>query len=80
MSNAKTGLASAVGALVGGALGAVAGNYAAKYRPRARYVTFRGSSVEDAMVVGGATGAVLGAFIGGTMAGEESPPPQLPSR
>jgi hypothetical protein len=33
--------------------------------------------MEDAMVVGGATGAVVGAFIGGTVAGEESPPPQL---
>jgi hypothetical protein len=32
--------------------------------------------VEDAMVVGGAAGAVVGAFIGGTIAGDD-PPKQL---
>jgi hypothetical protein len=32
--------------------------------------------LEDAMVVGGATGAVVGAFLGGTIAGED-PPKQL---
>jgi hypothetical protein len=30
------------------------------------------------MVIGGATGAVVGAFIGGALAGNE-PPPQLPA-
>jgi len=71
MSNYKTGLAAAAGALVGGALGAAAGFYAQKYRPR------RGGNVEDAMVVGGAAGSTFGAFIGAAVAGEE-PPPQLP--
>jgi hypothetical protein len=27
------------------------------------------------MVIGGATGAVLGAFVGATVAGEDPPPP-----
>lgn len=71
MSNYKTGLAAAAGALVGGALGAAAGFYAQKYRPR------RGGNIEDAMVIGGATGATLGSFIGASVAGEE-PPPELP--
>jgi outer membrane lipoprotein SlyB len=66
MSNAKTGLAAAAGALLGGALGAAAG----KYTPTR-------VSKKDAMVVGGAAGATLGAFIGATVAGEE-PPPELP--
>jgi uncharacterized membrane protein YfcA len=86
MSNAKTGLWSAIGALLGGAAGAAAGKYAVEARPRYRYAQQRpmrrspgGSEVEDAMVVGGAAGAVLGAFIGGTAAGED-PPPQLPSK
>jgi len=84
MSNAKTGLVSAIGALLGGALGAAAGKYAVEARPRYRYAEQRpmrrgpgGTEVEDAMVVGAASGAVLGAFIGGTVAGED-PPPQLP--
>jgi hypothetical protein len=33
--------------------------------------------MEDAMVIGGATGAVVGAFVGGTL-GSDDPPPQLP--
>jgi uncharacterized membrane protein YfcA len=74
MSNAKTGLLSALGALVGGAAGAAAGHYAAKYRPRARYANApRAQEVEDAMVIGGAAGAVVGAFIGGTVAGDDEP-------
>ena len=84
MSNAKTGLVSAIGALLGGAIGAAAGKYAIEARPRYRYANAPapmrrrpgGSEVEDAMVVGAASGAVLGAFIGGTVAGED-PPPQL---
>ena len=79
MSNAKTGLWSAIGALVGGAAGAMAGKYAAEYRPGVRYTASnrgRGQEIEDAMVVGGATGAVVGAFIGGTAGGVEEPPPQ----
>ena len=74
MSNAKTGLMSALGALIGGALGATAGHYAARARPR------RAGSVqeiEDAMVVGGATGAVVGAFFAGTAAGAETPVAQV---
>jgi hypothetical protein len=78
MSNAKTGLWSAFGALVGGAAGAYAGKYAAEMRPRVRYsAESGGADVEDAMVIGGAAGAVVGAFIGGT-AGAEEPPKQLP--
>lgn len=92
MSNAKTGIFSALGALVGGLAGAAAGRYAAESRPRHRYSygdeqrpgrrAPAGSEVEDAMVVGGATGAVVGAFLGGTLAGEPEPaptthPPQL---
>ena len=89
MSNAKTGLVSAIGALLGGALGAAAGKYAVEARPRYRYANappFRrgpgGSEVEDAMVTGGAAGAVFGAFVGGALAGEDPPPPtpQLPAK
>jgi hypothetical protein len=77
MSNAKTGLLSALGALVGGAAGAYAGKYAAELRPRVRYAAEGGADVEDAMVVGGAAGAVLGAFIGGTVGSDDpAPPPQ----
>lgn len=80
MSNAKTGLWSAFGALLGGAAGAFAGRYAAEMRPRVRYVTEGGGAeIEDAMVIGGAAGAVIGAFIGGTAGGEDSPPAALPS-
>ncbi len=87
MGNAKTGLWSAIGALLGGAAGAAAGKYAVEGRPRYRYAQQPfprrrgpgGSEVEDAMVVGGAAGAVLGAFIGGTAAGEDTPP-QLPAK
>lgn len=104
MANARTGLWSVFGALVGGAAGVAAGRYAALARPRARsgdgggggggggrgrygapqYGGFSeyqpggrssGSEVEDAMVIGGATGAVLGAFVGATVAGEDPPPP-----
>lgn len=80
MASAKTGLLSALGALLGGAAGAAAGRFAAKARPRdVRYAaSSRGSDIEDAMVVGGAAGAVVGAFIGGAVGGEEPPmPPQI---
>lgn len=73
MSNANTGLMSALGALLGGAAGAVAGYYASQVRPRYADSPVSGAQVEDAMVVGGATGAVVGAFIGGTLSGEEAP-------
>jgi uncharacterized membrane protein YfcA len=82
MSNAKTGLAAAVGAIFGGAVGAAAGRYAALNRPRLRYTTGesrrkgRGQAVEDAMVIGGGVGATVGAFLGGTIAGND-PPKQL---
>lgn len=99
MGNARTGLWSALGALVGGAIGATAGRYAATARPRARsggggrygdmerYGRFAtreqggAGEIEDAMVIGGATGAVLGAFVAGTVAGEDPPPtpPALPA-
>lgn len=71
MSNARTGLWSAIGAFLGGAAGAAAGRYAAQSRPTGSTSSAR--QVEDAMVVGGATGAVAGAFIGGALAGEEEP-------
>lgn len=81
MSNAKTGLFSALGALVGGFAGAQAGKYAAQTRPRYRYAEQpHGPEVEDAMVVGAAAGAVLGAFIAGAATGEPAAPaapPQL---
>lgn len=77
MSNAKTGLLSAFGALLGGVAGAAAGHYAATMRPRVRYAAESGGAdVEDAMVIGGAAGAVVGAFIGGTAGGEPTPVPQ----
>lgn len=89
MSNAKTGIWSALGALAGGLAGAAAGKLAVESRPRYRYGYAEqppprrrspgGSEVEDAMVVGGAAGAVFGAFLGGTLAGEETPP-QLPAK
>ena len=75
MSNTKTGLWSAFGALLGGAAGAAAGHYAAKTRPTGGKSSVQ--QVEDAMVVGGASGAVVGAFIGGALSGEEEPK-QLP--
>jgi len=83
MSNAKTGLWSALGALLGGIAGGAAGKYAAQTRPRYRYAEApllprrgpAGGEVEDAMVIGAASGAVLGAFIAGAAAGEEPPPP-----
>jgi alcohol dehydrogenase class IV len=82
MSNAKTGIWSAIGAVLGGAAGAAAGNYVAQMRPRVRYANAsrkrsRGQHIEDAMVMGGAAGATVGAFLGGTIAGEETPPLQL---
>jgi hypothetical protein len=84
MSNLKTGLWSAIGAVIGGAVGAAAGKAAIEYRPRVRYRysadEARGDEIEDAMVIGGAAGAVAGAFIAGAAAGEPEtpPPPQLP--
>jgi len=77
MSNARTGLWSAAGALLGGVIGASAAKYTVQARPRGRPT---GTEVEDAMVVGGAAGAVLGAFVAATAMGEEPPPrPRLPS-
>ena len=81
MSNAKTGLAAAFGAVLGGVAGAASGYYAAQYRPRLRYARAarvhdgrRGAQeIEDAMVIGGGIGATVGAFIGGTLAGEDEP-------
>lgn len=79
MSNAKTGFWSAVGALAGGAAGAALGHYAATSRPRVKYMSgISGDQVEDAMTVGGAAGAVVGAFVFATVAGQEDPPPVLP--
>jgi hypothetical protein len=81
MASAKTGFWSAFGALLGGAAGAYAGKLAATHRPVYRYgfrARGRGAEVEDAMVVGGAAGAVVGAFIGGAASGEDKPAtPQL---
>lgn len=80
MSNVNTGFWSALGAVVGGAAGAVGGHYAAQFRPRHRFARAgRGDELEDAMVTGGAIGAVAGAFVFGALAGEDNPPapPQL---
>jgi len=77
MSNAKTGIWSAIGALAGGALGAYTAKYVAETRPRARGGGAHPASIEDAIVVGGAAGAVLGAFVTGAAVGVEDPPPQL---
>jgi len=80
MSNAKTGLWSAIGALLGGAVGATAGKYVSQTRPRARYGGgIMPGETEDAMVVGGAAGAVLGAFVAGASTGESAPLPQSSS-
>jgi hypothetical protein len=79
LSDARTGLFAALGAVLGGAAGAAAGYAAAKYRPRLSYsVRARGAQeIEDAMVIGGAAGAVVGAFVGGTIASKD-PTPVLP--
>jgi hypothetical protein len=80
MSNARTGLWSAFGALLGGVAGAAAAKYVVEARPRGRADSReRGAEVEDAMVVGGAAGAVLGAFVAGAATGEETPRPRLTS-
>ncbi len=67
MSNARTGLWSAVGALFGGVVSAYAGKVVAQHAPRKYY---GGINVADAMATGAAGGAVIGAFAAGTMAGE----------
>ena len=54
MSNAKTGLWSAVGALLGGVAGAFAGKAAVQYMPRKYYGARRGVDVADAMATGAA--------------------------
>lgn len=73
--SAKSGFLSALGAVLGGFAGAAAGFYAPKLRPRSRYANApRGQEIEDAMVIGGATGAVVGAFLGGAIGGEDAPP------
>jgi len=92
MSNVKTGFWSAIGALAGGVAGAYAGKFAVQQRPRYRYATESrfspvpsrrgpgGTEIEDAMVIGGSAGAVIGAFIGGAAsapADSPEPPPQL---
>jgi hypothetical protein len=77
--SAKSGFWSALGALVGGTAGAAAGYYAAQARPSFRYAGAhrgRGQELEDAMVVGGSAGAVVGAFIGGAVSADDAP--QLP--
>jgi hypothetical protein len=80
MSNARTGMWSALGAILGGVAGAAAGKYAAQTRPRGRRdrqgEDLRGD-VEDAMVVGGSAGAVLGAFVAGAAMGEQVQVPRL---
>lgn len=91
MSNPSTGLWSALGALAGGAAGAYAAKYVAQARPRFQYASAPGASppptrrrppagsgesIEDAMIVGGALGAMVGAFVGGTAAGEPAPAAQ----
>ena len=77
MSNAKTGLWSAVGALFGGVVGAYAGKLAVQYYPKKYYGM---PKVADAMATGAAAGAVVGAFAAGTMAGEAPAVAQLPAK
>jgi hypothetical protein len=75
--NSKAGFWSAVGALVGGVVGAASAKYAAEVRPRSRLrydAMQEGSPVEDAMIIGGAAGAVLGAFVGGAAGASEETP------
>jgi hypothetical protein len=75
--NAKTGFWSAFGAFVGGAIGATAGKYATQARPR-QQATPAGTEIEDAMVIGGAAGVMLGSFFGAAVAApEEAPKPKL---
>jgi hypothetical protein len=80
MSNARTGLWSALGMLGGIAVGAVAGKAIAQSRPRYQYDPDGpiGGEVEDAMVIGGAVGGSIGAFMGGMLSGEPTPAPQQP--
>lgn len=79
MSDVKAGIWSALGAIAGGAAGAFAGRYAAQMRPRGYGARRSSQELEDAMVVGGSAGAVLGAFFGGTI-GADEPPKQLASK
>jgi hypothetical protein len=74
VSNAATGIWSAFGAILGGVAGAAAAKYAVESRPRGRGARDRASEVEDAMVVGGAAGAVLGSFVAGATMGEAAAP------
>jgi|HubBroStandDraft_1064217.scaffolds.fasta_scaffold14595_7 hypothetical protein len=77
MSNAATGVWSALGALLGGVAGAAAAKYVVESRPRGRGNRDRASEVEDAMVVGGAAGAVLGSFVAGATMSEPATVPRL---
>ncbi len=74
MSNAATGVWSAFGALLGGVAGAAAAKYVVESRPRGRGTR---EGTEDAMVVGGAAGAVLGSFLAGATMSEAAPAPRL---
>jgi len=92
--NTKVGFWSAFGALVGGVVGATSAKYVSEARPRYRYAEKRyaqqkpagggrkriGTEIEDAMVIGGSAGALLGAFMGAAASAPEElpPPPQLP--
>lgn len=75
MASARTGVWSALGALVVGAAGALAGREIARAYPDVTYSLRRrrGGPVTDAMVAGGAAGAIVGAFIGGALSGDSSP-------
>lgn len=75
MASARTGVWSAIGALVVGAAGAFTGREVARRYPVVRYSLNRGRGgrVTDAMVAGGAAGAVVGAFIGGALSGNSTP-------
>jgi len=78
VASARTGIWSAVGAFVLGTVGALAGREVAKAHPGVRYAVRRRSGhVTDVMVAGGAAGAVVGAFIGGALAGDT---PALPPK
>jgi len=75
--NAATGMWSALGAILGGVAGAAAAKYVVERRPRGRGAPHGSSEVEDAMVVGGAAGAVLGSFVAGAATAESPSVPRL---
>ena len=76
--NTKAGFWSALGAVVGSVVGATAAKYAVQARPRHRYDEDPdGPGVDAASIMGGAAGAIIGAFVGGAVGAPEEPLPEL---